>query len=169
VGALLIAVGVILGMGALAWLGANLAEGGLRLTGLLLGLVLFVFPFVLLFLVGGAYLMVRGGQEQRAYAEVEKEKKILAMVQTQGKVSLSNVALELNASMDQVKNWIYDLVGKGLFVGYIDWKTSTLYAADAGKLTTTTCPNCGGVRELVGKGVVRCPYCGAELFLPQQP
>jgi DNA-directed RNA polymerase subunit RPC12/RpoP len=68
--------------------------------------------------------------------------------------------------MAQVKNYIYDLVGKGLFTGYIDWQSSTLYAKEAGAMQSTKCPNCGGVRELVGKGVVKCPYCGAELFLP---
>ncbi len=29
----------------------------------------------------------------------------------------------------------------------------------------TTCPNCGGQLELGGKGIIKCPYCGAEIFL----
>jgi len=89
------------------------------------------------------------------------------MVLTQGKVQLPLAAVEMNVSLDQLKAYVYDLVDKGLFTGYIDWKSSTLYAADAAKMETTTCPNCGGKRELVGKGVVKCPFCGAELFLPQ--
>ena len=27
------------------------------------------------------------------------------------------------------------------------------------------CPNCGGQLELGGKGIIKCPYCGAEIFL----
>ena len=73
-------------------------------------------------------------------AEVEKEKKILNMVSVQGKVSLSTLALELKATLDQVKNWIYDLVGKGLFTGYIDWKSGTLFAKDAGACRAPSAP-----------------------------
>ena len=144
---------------------AQITESGLRLSGALLGLA-GILILALPFLGVGAYMIVQGQREARELAEVEKEKKILNMVQTQGKVMLPNVAVELGASMAQVKNYIYDLVGKGLFTGYIDWQSSTLYAKEAGAMQSTKCPNCGGVRELVGKGVVKCPYCGAELFLP---
>ena len=27
------------------------------------------------------------------------------------------------------------------------------------------CPNCAGELELAGKGVIQCPFCGAEVFL----
>jgi ribosomal protein L37AE/L43A len=64
-----------------------------------------------------------------------------------------------------VQSYLYDLVGKGLFTGYVDWKRSILYAREAAQMQQSTCPNCGGRREIVGKGVVRCAYCGAELFL----
>ena len=87
------------------------------------------------------------------------------MVKTQGQVRVSDVALELNLSRDQVQDYIYDLVGKGLFTGYINWSEGVLYAKDAKEMQTTKCPNCGGERELVGRGIVRCPYCGSELFI----
>ena len=87
------------------------------------------------------------------------------MGQSQGRVRVSDVALELNASRDQVRDYIYDLVGKGLFTGYIDWKEGVLYAKEAAEMETNKCPNCGAAREFVGKGIVKCEYCGAELFL----
>jgi hypothetical protein len=166
VGIILLAVGIILGVAIGAWLLAGQGEEKLSGTAVIFGLVLMLI-LVLPFLAGGAYMLIKGQGEAREYAEIEKEKRLLNMVSTQGKVQLPNAAVEMNLSMDQVKAYVYDLVGKGLFTGYIDWKSSTLFAADAAKVGSTTCPNCGGVRELAGKGVVKCPYCGAELFLPQ--
>jgi DNA-directed RNA polymerase subunit RPC12/RpoP len=87
------------------------------------------------------------------------------MVLTQGQVRVAEAALELSASRDQVKEWIYDLVGKGLFTGYINWDEGVLYSKQASEMGTNKCPNCGGQLELAGKGVVRCPYCGTEIFL----
>lgn len=164
-GLILLVIGIVLAVAIGGWLLAGQAEGGLRTTGLLLGVILMLI-LVLPFLAGGAYFLVRGQAEAKEQAQIANERKVLNIVSTQGKVQLNNMALEMNVSMDQLKSYIYDLVGKGLFTGYIDWKSATLYAAEAAKLETRTCPNCGGVRELVGKGVVKCPYCGAELFIP---
>ncbi len=149
------------------FLGSGLMASKADLTAVVLGFAL-LFIFLVLPLVGvGGFLTLRGQQEVKEMAEVEKEKKILNVVSVQGKASLATLALELNATMDQVKNWVYDLVGKGLFTGYIDWKSQMLFAKDAAAMQSTKCPNCGGVRELVGKGVVKCPYCGAELFIKE--
>jgi hypothetical protein len=158
-------IGVVLAVALGAWLLAGQGEGGLRPSGLALGVVLLLI-LVAPFLAGGVYFFSKGQGEAKEFAEIEKEKRLLNMVLTQGKVLLPNAAVEMNLSLDKIKSYVYDLVGKGLFTGYIDWKSSTLYAADAAKIGSTTCPNCGGVRELVGKGTVKCPYCGAEIFLP---
>lgn len=166
VGAVLSAIGVIILVLAVLWLGANAGEGKAQTSGLIFGFGFFAI-IALAFIAPGVYLFIKGQGEVKEFAEVEKEKRLLNMVSTQGKVQLPNAAVEMNVSMDQLKAFVYDLVGKGLFTGYIDWKSSTLYAAEASKVGSTTCPNCGGVRELAGKGVVKCPYCGAELFLPQ--
>ena len=75
-------------------------------------------------------------------------------------------ALEINGTRDQVQKYIYDLVGKGLFTGYVNWDKGELLAVDARQLNASqTCPNCGGQLELAGKGLVRCPFCGSEIFL----
>lgn len=113
-------------------------------------------------------MLVRGRSEAAQFAEVEKERKLLGMVQAQGKVRVSDVALELDAGLDQVKSWIYDLVNKGLFAGYINWDDGTLYSEDAAKMRgDNKCPNCGGQVELAGKGVVKCPFCGTEIYLTE--
>ena len=75
-------------------------------------------------------------------------------------------AVELQVPRDEVKNWIYRLVGLGVFTGYINWDDGVLYSAQASKLRElTNCKKCGGEVKLVGKGVVKCPYCGTEYFL----
>lgn len=162
IGIILIVVGAAICLLGAAWVGASsrdLASGAMVLG---VGLT-----FILAApLVGvGAFLLVRGQREATEFAEVEKERKLLGMVKTQGQVSVSDVALELDASRDRVKGWLYDLVDKGLFAGYVNWDEGTLYSRDAAQLRGNKCPNCGGTVELAGKGVVKCPYCGAEIFL----
>lgn len=167
IGVILIIVGIGIFVAIAGWILASSVgpESSLKLSGAVLGLVL---TFVLAApLVGiGAFMLVRGQREAAAFAEVEKERKLLGMVQTQGQVAIPDVALELDASRDRVKDWIYDLVDKGLFAGYINWDDGVLYSRDAAQLRgKNKCPNCGGEVELAGKGVVKCPYCGAEIFL----
>jgi DNA-directed RNA polymerase subunit RPC12/RpoP len=98
-------------------------------------------------------------------AEVQKQKQILNMVTTRGQISIAETALELDVSRDQIKAWVYDLVGKGLFSGYINWKDGRLISRRAADLRGNQCPQCGGQVELSGKGVVSCPYCGTEVYL----
>jgi hypothetical protein len=124
-------------------------------------------------LVGGfgVWFLMQGRSEASQFADVEKQKKLLNIVATQGTVQLGTVALETNMTMDQVKNALYDLVGKGLFTGYVDWKSGKLVSADAAVINqaviTGKCPNCGAPQVVGGKGVIRCEYCGAEFFIPR--
>lgn len=165
IGVVFIVVGLVIVVGAAVCLSPSLSEGKLRLSGFALGVGL-AFVFITLpLIVVGVFMMVRGQSESQQMAEVVKEKKLLNMVQSRGKVKISDAAIELDAPLDQVKNYLYDLVGKNLFSGYINWQEGVLYAKQASEMRTTRCPHCGGERELVGKGVVKCPYCGSELFL----
>lgn len=164
VGIILIAVGVLICLLSALFFGSGYTSGRTA-SAMILGFGL-VFVVVVLPLVGvGSFVFIKGRQEAAAFAEVEKEKRVLNMVLTQGQVRVAEAALELNATRDQVKEWIYDLVGKGLFTGYINWDEGTLYSKQASELGTNKCPNCGGELELAGKGVVGCPYCGTEIFL----
>ena len=164
IGLILIFAGLVIGLVMTAWLGTSLASGSLATTGFVLGLALLAV-LVLPFLGAGLYMLVRGRAESRDLARVAQERRLLNMVLAQGQLAVADAALEMNASRDQIKAFVYDLVGKGLFTGYINWDEGILYAREAATMRTTKCPNCGGEREVVGKGVVRCPYCGSELFL----
>ena len=165
IGVIFIIVGLVIALGAAACLTPSLLEGQLRLSGLALGVTL-AFVFVTLpLVVVGVFLFVRGQAETRQMAEVIKEKRLLNMVRTRGRLQVDDAAIELDVPREQVKNYLYDLVGKELFTGYINWEEGVLYAREASQMRTTVCPHCGGKRELVGKGIVKCPYCGSELFL----
>ena len=161
VGTLLIIGGIVFGLIGTAWLFVSGAKAG----GIVLGMVLLSI-LVLPLVAGGVFMLFKGQAEVRDYAEVEKQRTVLNMVETRGKVRIADIALEINGTRDQVQKYIYDLVGKGLFTGYVNWKDGVLLAQQASQLEASkTCPNCGGALELAGKGVVTCPFCGTEIFL----
>jgi uncharacterized membrane protein YjgN (DUF898 family) len=171
IGLILIVVGIaivaVAGLWVLSASGTGpgqLQSGGAALT---MGCAILVALLVAAF---GIWFLMQGRTESTQFAEVEKEKRILNIVQTQGTVQLSSVALETNMPLDQVKAAIYDLVGKGLFTGYVDWKAGKLVSSDAAVINQAVvsgkCPNCGAPQVVGGKGVIRCEYCGAEFFLP---
>ncbi len=148
------------------YLGSSVATDQVPLAAAIFGAVLFGVLPLLLFGGVGAFLFRRGQAEEQEMAEVRKKERLLGLIQAQGQASLGTIMLETKMSRDEVKNAIYDLVNQGLFAGYIDWSALTFYSQDAARVGSNKCPNCGGVRELVGKGIVKCPYCGVELFIP---
>jgi DNA-directed RNA polymerase subunit RPC12/RpoP len=103
--------------------------------------------------------------EIKAESKADKERAILNSVMTRGRVSVADLAIEGNLTRDQVRDFIYDLIGKDLFRGYVNWDRGELVSAEAAEIKEGSCPNCGGRLELAGKGLVRCPYCGTEIYL----
>jgi len=129
------------------FVGSGLAVHRLTVPGAVLGFILFgALPALVLGAIG-VYLVVKGKSEAAEAAEAEKLQRLLGMIQSHGQVSLGQAMVEMRMTREQITQAIYDLVSLGLFTGYI-------------------CPNCGGIREFVGKGIVKCPYCGATLFIP---
>ncbi len=168
VGLILIFVGAACGILYVLWGMLNVfgQESGLGITGFVLGLAVVFLVIVAPLVGGGVYLFIRGRGEEAEFAEVAKEKKLLNMIKTRGQAKVDEVALELDSTYDEVKDFLYDLVGKGLFTGYVNWKDGMLYSKEASQLQgKTNCPNCGGELELAGKGVITCPYCGTDIFL----
>ena len=165
-GIILIIAGLVLLAALVGFLVVGASSSELGSGGLALGIVL-ALVIALPILGVGVFLTVKGGQEAAEMAEVAKEKKLLNMVTTQGKVSVASAALDMGLTRDQVKNYVYDLVGKGLFTGYVNWDDGVLISQQASQMPRDKCPNCGGQLELAGKGTVKCPYCGSEIFLPQ--
>jgi DNA-directed RNA polymerase subunit RPC12/RpoP len=149
----------ILLLGIVWAIAANLEAGGLVLA------IFFAFIISAPLIGFGIYTLNKGAGEVVEEVQIKRQQKLLGMVMTQGKVDVSNAAIELGITRDQTKVLIYDLIGKQLFSGYVDWNAGMLYSTDASKLKDGTCPKCGGKLELAGKGLVKCPYCGSEVFL----
>lgn len=168
-GLLLMAGGVLIGLAVAAWLISGLTDeqSGLRTSGAVFGGALLFIVIVLPMLAGGVYLFTRGRAEAAQLANVGRERKMLAIVESAGQISIGDLALQLQGTRETVRADLYDLVSKGLFAGYVDWKRGLLFAQQASQLQgRSTCPNCGGPLELGGKGIIKCPWCGAEIFLP---
>lgn len=155
---------IVIGLGFAAWLSAGVAEavrGGRSITGHILGYALFSVPFFAV----GLYLLLTSRGEIKAETTADKQRTILNAVTTRGRVSVADMAIECQVSREQVKVLIYDIIGKDLFRGYVNWERGELVSAEAAQIKDHTCPNCGGKVELAGKGLVKCPYCGTETYL----
>ncbi len=155
---------MFIGLAFAAWLVAGIAEAvceGRSITGHVLGLVLFSVPWFAV----AIYLLFVSRGEIKSESKADKQRTILNAVMTRGRVSVADLAIEGGLTREQVRDHIYDLIGKDLFRGYVNWEKGELVSAEAAHIKADTCPNCGGKVELAGKGLVRCPYCGTETYL----
>lgn len=166
VGILLLGFGIILGVGIVLWLIFGVLDDKTERTGAIFGFVLLFGCLVLPLIGGGIYFLIRGQAEAKDIAKVQEQRRLLDIVSTRGQVSISDLVLELKSTREGVQRDLVELVGRGLFSGYVDWNKGMLYSVEASKLQgQSACPNCGGALELAGKGLIKCPYCGAEIFL----
>lgn len=165
-GIILIAGGIIVGIIITALMVVYNREGSLSAGAATLGFVIGMLVLVLPQLGVGGFMLWRGGQEATAAAAANKQRELLNIVKTRGQVEISELVIEMNSSRDDVQYMLHQLVGMGLFSGYVNWDEGMLYSRQASELRQLSrCENCGGELELAGKGVIRCPYCGTEYFL----
>lgn len=162
----LIAAGLLIGAIAAIWLFTGMHEGNLQGSGATFGLLFIVLFLVAPLVGGGVFFLTRGRAEEQAGEQARQQRRLLDMLMTRGQLSIVDVALETGRTREQIESDLYDLVGLGLFTGYVDWRKGVLHSVEAAQLQgRQTCPNCGGELELAGKGLITCPYCGAEIFL----
>ena len=139
---------------------------GLNVSGAILGFGILLVVLVAPLAIGGWLIARYARGEEKASMESAELRKILDMVTTRGSVRVSDVVLELHSTLATVQNDIYELVGMGVFTGYVNWDEGVLYSAEASGLRgLTECKKCGGKLTLAGKGVIKCPYCGTEYFV----
>ena len=165
-GLILIAGGIIVGIIVTALMLVYSNEGRLSAGGTTLGIALGFLVLVLPQLGFGAFLFWKGGQDAAVSAQAQQQRQLLDMVKTRGQIATSDLVIELNSSRDAVQQMLYQLVGMGLFSGYVNWDEGMLYSRQATELhEISNCQHCNGELELAGKGVIRCPFCGTEYFL----
>jgi len=150
----------LVGLGVAGFLAAGLYEGKLQASGFMLGTILFVLPL----LAGGIYIYIRSFQEADELRRVKREKEILTMIEAQGKLKILDICLNLHLDRPAVEGLIRDLIGKGLFTGSINWQEGLLVSAEAKSIAQGKCPHCGGELQIAGKGLVRCSFCGSEVY-----
>ncbi len=166
-GIILIIGGLVVGAIVVALMLVYRNEGSLSSGAATLGITLGLLALSLPQLGFGAYLLMRGQQEATVAETAGKQRQLLGMVKARGQVQIADLAIELRTSRDELQKMIYELVNMGLYSGYINWAEGTLYSSQASELRQLDrCKNCSGQLELAGKGVIRCPYCGTEYFLP---
>ena len=165
-GTVLVGVGIAVLVLTVGFMAVGYFTGSTGLPGAALGALLCGFLPLLIFGGVGGYLIVTGRKEEAELALIKKKERILGLIQAQGQTTLGPIMVEMDMTREQVTNAIYELVAMGLFTGYIDWDSLTFYSKEASEIGSNQCPNCGGVREFVGQGVVKCPYCGVSLFVP---
>lgn len=165
-GIILVAGGIIVGVIITALMVVYRGEGSLTSGAAVLGWVLGIAVLVLPQLGIGAFLLWKGGQDAAVAEKADKERELLSIVKARGQIDIRDIAIEMQTSKDEIQDMIHDLVGMGLFSGYINWDEGVLYSSQASQLRElTNCNHCGGQLELAGKGVIRCPFCGTEYFL----
>jgi hypothetical protein len=166
IGLILLGAAVVIGVLGAIWLITNVQSDDLETTGAVFGAAILAIVFVIPLAGAGIYLLIKGRQEAAELVHVDRQRKLLGVIGTRGQISIGDLVLELRSTRDEIQNDIHALVSRGLFSGYVDWSKGTLYSVEASQLQgRNTCPNCGGQLELGGKGLVKCPYCGAEIFL----
>ena len=104
--------------------------------------------------------------EIKAESKADKERAILNSVMTRGRVSIADLAIEGDLNREQVRDYIYDLIGKDLFRGYVNWDKGELVSAEAAQIKDGQLPQLRWTAA-TGRARVWCAarICGTETYL----
>ncbi len=141
------------------------AVGRLDVAATIFGALVFGLPVGAGLGIAGAVVRARALRRVADVEDVQFESRVLSMIETAGSTTVPEIAAELGASTQEVREALYDLVAKKLFTGYVNWDAQRVYSVVAGEMPTDRCPNCGAKLELGGKDTAVCPYCKNEIFL----
>ena len=161
----LIVAGILWLLGWTALFLSGYLGGELDSGATILGTLVFALPIGVGLGIAGAVVRARALKSEAETADVEFEGRVLSMVETAGSTTVPEIAAELGASTQEVREALYDLVAKKLFTGYVNWDEQRVYSVAAGEMPADRCPNCGAGLELGGKDTAVCPYCKNEIFL----
>ena len=110
-------------------------------------------------------LDMTGGMVFTAAYLAEQQRQLLEWLNLRGHLRIEELARLLKTSPATVIDWLYQLVQRGQFNGYINWGKNLIYAADARKIgADSQCPSCGGALAPGGHGRIVCLHCGSELL-----
>jgi hypothetical protein len=122
-------------------------------------------------LVGGEAPQVKVDADAKMVFSLEryrqKQRDLVSVVWGRGKATLVELADELRLSTVRLHELLVAAMQGGVFTGFFDPRTGEVVSAAAAELRGgRSCPSCGGQMDLAGHGLVVCPYCRAEVFLP---
>src|SRR4051812_47688423 len=110
VGILLTIAGIVVAVLAGLWIATQVSTGQMRSDSAFVAAALAFIPVALL--VGfGIYMYVQGSSQAEEESVMHKQRELLDIVKSRGQVSVNDLALEMNASVDSVKSMVHQLVG----------------------------------------------------------
>jgi len=114
--------------------------------------------------LAGTLDVTRGVVFSAAYL-AEKQRQLLEWVNLRGNIRIDELARLLGTSAPTVTDWIYQLVQRGQFNGYVNWGTGLIYAVTGRKIgANSQCPECGGTLAPGGGQRIVCLHCGTEMW-----
>src|SRR5687768_4547564 len=106
VGILLTIAGIVVAVLSGLWIASQVSAGLILTDGALVSAGVAFIPVALL--VGfGIYMYVQGSSQAEVESTMHKQRQLLDIVKSRGQVSVNDLALEMNASVDAVKDMVH--------------------------------------------------------------
>jgi hypothetical protein len=129
---------IVIGFVVTAIAGFILAASNLQ-SGALLTRALIAFAIVLPIMLFGIYFYVTSDRDlvSSTLSDTELQLKLIDIIRERKRVSLEDLAAELQVDMTAITRLVEDLDALDLFTGYIDWNNRVVYAVRPNELRDT--------------------------------